>query len=332
MTTGEIKNLLQSERYDFLRQNPHLKNKIILLGLGGSHAYGTNTEKSDIDVRGAAISDKREILLGKDFEQVTEDKTDTIIYSLSKFVSLLTACNPNVIEMLGLRREDYFIITYSGQILLDNKKLFLSQKAVNSFGGYANQQLRRLENKSSRLADIESQTKNMWKITQNILTQYPDTNLKTYIEKDGETPNIYVDINVSRYPLHELNTLLECLKLAEQTNTKLGKRNANAITHDKLAKHAMHLIRLYYMAIDILEREEIITYRANEHDLLMDIRNGKYMIDETTPSPEFFELVNDLEKRFQYAIKNTSLPRRPDQAAIDELLYSIVSEITAKQD
>ena len=60
---------------------------------------------------------------------------------------------------------------------------------------------------------------------------------------------------------------------------KLGKRNEKALEHGKSAKHMMHLIRLYLMCLDFLEKEKIITYREDEHDLLMDIRNGKFLDD-----------------------------------------------------
>lgn len=56
MNIEQIKEKLKSEEYDFLRTDPHLRNNIILLGLGGSHAYGTNIETSDLDVRGCAIN------------------------------------------------------------------------------------------------------------------------------------------------------------------------------------------------------------------------------------------------------------------------------------
>lgn len=70
----------------------------------------------------------------------------------------------------------------------------------------------------------------------------------------------------------------------------------------------MHLVRLYLMCLDILEKERIITYRAKEHDLLMDIRNGKYLDANRQPIPEFYEMVDEYEKRLDYAKKNTSLP------------------------
>ena len=146
MTLAEIKTLLSGEQYDFLRTNPHLGNNIVLLTLGGSYAYGTNIESSDVDIRGCALNSPTDLLGLTSFEQVVETKTDTTIYSFNKLVGLLLNCNPNVIELLGCKPEHYLVLTDTGQKLLDNRKLFLSKRAVNSFGGYAVQQLRRLEN------------------------------------------------------------------------------------------------------------------------------------------------------------------------------------------
>ena len=50
------------------------------------------------------------------------------------------------------------------------------------------------------------------------------------------------------------------------------------------------------------------TYRDKEHNLLMDIRNGKFQNNDHTFKQEFFELVDDLEKKFLYASENTVLP------------------------
>ena len=43
MTIEEIKTMVAGEQYDFLRTNPHLKDRIIFLTLGGSYAYGTKS-------------------------------------------------------------------------------------------------------------------------------------------------------------------------------------------------------------------------------------------------------------------------------------------------
>lgn len=52
MTIEQIKDKLKSKEYDFLRTDKNLGNNIIILTLGGSHAYGMDKEGSDLDVRG----------------------------------------------------------------------------------------------------------------------------------------------------------------------------------------------------------------------------------------------------------------------------------------
>ena len=151
MTLEQIKNQLKLEEYSFLKTNEHLGKNIILLGLGGSHAYGTNIESSDLDIRGVALNSKEDILTESGFEQVINENTDTTIYSFNKIIKLLCSANPNVVELLGLKPEHYLYLSPIGKELLDNKKLFLSKRAVHSFGGYATAQLRRLDNKAARL-------------------------------------------------------------------------------------------------------------------------------------------------------------------------------------
>lgn len=103
MTSKDIIKLTTLDQYSKVMSNPYVHNNLMFLTLGGSHAYGTNTPTSDIDLRGCAFMPK-EVLLGtKNFEQVVDNLTDTTIYSFNKLVSLCTACNPNTIEMLGMQ-------------------------------------------------------------------------------------------------------------------------------------------------------------------------------------------------------------------------------------
>ena len=94
----------------------------------------------------------------------------------------------------------------------------------------------------------------------------------------------------------------------------------------------MHLIRLYMMCLDILEKEEIVTYREAEHDLLMDIRNGAFLDEHEQPIPEFMEMVKDYEKRLEYAKKNTSLPEEPDYDAINEFVADVNEQVIRRDE
>lgn len=337
LTVEEINKKLNNQEYDFLRTDEHLEENIILLGLGGSYAYGTNTESSDVDCRGVALNSKKEILLGNGFEQVENKETDTVIYSFTKIVNLLSNCNPNVIEILGLKPEHYLYISPIGKELLENKKIFLSKKAVNSFGGYANSQLRRLDNKAVRLVGQEQRERHILNSINNASVnfkeryfQYPDDAIKLYIDKsDSEDldSEIYMDVKLTKYPLRDYKAMWSEMNNVVKDYSKIGKRNKHAIEHGKLGKHMMHLIRLYMMCLDILENKEIVTYREKEHDLLMSIRNGDYLDNNRQPIPEFFEMVDDFEKKMEYAKENTDLPDKPNYKAIQEFVMSVNERI-----
>lgn len=332
----DFKELLKTPEYDFLRTNPHLGKNIILLGLGGSHAYGTNVEGSDVDVRGIALNSKKEILGGNNFEQVTNEVTDTTIYSIKKIFQLLSNCNPNTIEILGLRPEQYLYLSPIGKELLDNKKIFLSKKAVQSFGGYATAQLRRLDNKSARTISQADHEQHILNSIKSASYEWPEKfssvcnnmNVKLYLDDadrtlEGLDKDIFIDVDLKHYPLRDYEGLWSLMKNVVNSYDKLGQRNSKAIEHGKLGKHMMHLVRLYLMCLDILEKEEINTYREHDIPFLMEIRNGKYLDANNHPVPEFYEMVDDYEKRLHYAAERSSLPAKPDYKKINELLMSI---------
>ena len=160
--------------------------------------------------------------------------------------------------------EHYLYLSPIGQELLNNKKLFLSKRAVHTFGGYATAQLRRLDNKAARLVDQSQQEKHILNSINNAMVDYKrryfefdDDSIKLYVDKaiqEGYDTEIFMDINLHHYPLRDYKSMWSEMNNVVKDYAKIGKRNQNAIAHDKLAKHMMHLIRLYIMCLDILER------------------------------------------------------------------------------
>lgn len=333
MDTKQILEKLNSNEYDFLRDDEHLGNNIILLTTGGSHAYGTNVETSDLDIRGIALERENEILGLSNFEQIENQATDTTIYGFRKLIGLLLNCNPNVIEMLGTKKEHLFILTEEGKLLRDNVDLFLSKKALHSFGGYATAQLRRLQNALAR--DNYPQEEKEKHILNSILNQmdhlqsnykeFTNDDLKLYIDKsykeDYET-EIFMDIKLNHYPLRDFKSMYSEMNNIIKEYGKLNHRN-NKKDDLHLNKHAMHLVRLLIMGAEILEGKGVNTYRESDREQLLEIRNGKYQKEDGSFYQEFFDMVDSFEKRLQYAADNSSLSSKPNFNQIEELVMEI---------
>ena len=329
----DFKRLLNTSEYDFLRTDPHLGKRIMLLGLSGSYGYGTNREGSDIDMRGVTLDLPSDIIGLTTFEQFEDLKTDTVIYGFNKLIGLLLNCNPNTIEILGLDDDQYQIKSSLGQELLDHKQLFLSKRAAASFGHYADAQLRRIQNAIAR--DTLPQPTREEHIRRSVQHTLDDFNRRYETDKDN-TARIYVDqavteglekeifleANFKKYPLRQYNSMMNMLNAVVRDYDRIGKRNHKK-DDNHLNKHAMHLVRLFMMGIDILENAEIRTHRPEEDlVLLRSIRNGDYMKDSVL-IPAFYEIVEDYERRFAEAEQGSRLPDDPDMKAIEQFVESV---------
>lgn len=136
------------------------------------------------------------------------------------------------------------------------------------------------------------------------------------------SPQVVADIRMEQVPLRTLTGMISELVEITRNYDKIHHRNKKK-DDVHLNKHAMHLVRLYLMCLDILEKEKIITYRKADHDLLMDIRNGCYQKDDHTFNSAFYDLLNDLERRLDYAKEHTSLPETPDLARIESFQMEV---------
>ena len=329
----DFKSIISTTEYDFLRTNPRLGDRIILLGVSGSYGYGTNREGSDIDFRGVTLNLPSDLLGVTQFEQYEDIHTDTVIYSFNKLIRLLLDCNPNTIEILGLDEDQYVIKTGLGQELLDNKSLFLSKRAAASFGHYADAQLRRLQNALAR--DTLAQPSREQHILRSVQHAMEDFNRRHAGETrntaelfidDAETEGLEKEIflrgTFSHYPLRRFNDMSNTLNSVVRDYDRIGKRN-NKKDDNHLNKHAMHLVRLFMMGIDILERAEIRTHRPTEDlSLLTSIRNGDFMQDGIL-NEAFYRIVSDYEQRFTEAEKNSRLPDQPDMEKVEQFVESV---------
>lgn len=126
-----------NEKYDERTQH---ENEILRC-IVGSQAYGTATPKSDVDYKGIYMSPKHQIV-GITHEQETRRfGPDDHNYSLRHFARLAVKSVPNVIELLWCDEDVVVLCTKEGKALRDNRTLFLSQRCIAPYIGYAQGQI-----------------------------------------------------------------------------------------------------------------------------------------------------------------------------------------------
>ncbi len=135
--------------FKFPKNNlPWLEPNTFFITLHGSHAYGTNTETSDIDVRGLCVPPAK-YFHGylEHFEQflLHSIEQDFVDFSLVKFMEMAAKCNPNALEIIFTDPRHHLLVSPLGDRLLDARELFISKKAKHTFSGYAVAQLGRIK-------------------------------------------------------------------------------------------------------------------------------------------------------------------------------------------
>ena len=151
----------------------HLNNNIQYEVIMGSIAYGVSNDSSDMDVYGFSIPPKEVIfphlrgeILGFDeyeikFNQYQRhhilDKSamngagrtyDMTIYSIVKYFKMLLENNPNIIDSLFVPRNCILHCTSIGELVRENRKVFLHKGCWQKFKGYAYGQIHKIRTKN----------------------------------------------------------------------------------------------------------------------------------------------------------------------------------------
>lgn len=145
----------------------HIQYEVIM----GSEAYAVSSDDSDRDIYGWCIPQKTLIFphlagevegfgsKGPRFEvyqqhhindESTKKEYDFQIYSIVKYFNLLMGCNPNMVDSVFVPHRCILHMTPLGQLVRDNRHLFLQKRAWHTFKGYAYQQLHKIHLKNPK--------------------------------------------------------------------------------------------------------------------------------------------------------------------------------------
>jgi predicted nucleotidyltransferase len=114
---------------------------LIFEAIGGSKAYGLDTESSDTDIRGIFILPKELFYSLNYVPQISNASNDIVYYELQRFVELLSKNNPNIIEMLNIPEACVLKRDQSMSMLMPD--FFLSKLCEQTFANYAMSQVKK---------------------------------------------------------------------------------------------------------------------------------------------------------------------------------------------
>ncbi len=128
-------------------EREYIEKSTIFSTIVGSHAYGTNNEDSDLDIRGIAALDDPGYYFGflKKFEQFEDKEKDIVIYDIRKAFHLIADANPNMLDILFADERFYQKCDPIFKPILENRDKFVSKRARYTYTGYAVAQLKRIK-------------------------------------------------------------------------------------------------------------------------------------------------------------------------------------------
>ena len=291
----------------------------------GSRAYGLARAGSDTDLKGVLVGPAAWYHGFRGGPEQVELGPDHVRYEIRKLFRLLAASNPTLLELLWTDPEHHRAVTPAGERLLASRDRFLSQQVADTFGGYALSQLKRIRGHRAWLLEPPAGPPRRGDFGLPERTVLPKDQLgaaQALLDRDdgdlsGSLSANFLDLldRERRYRGAKANW--------KQYQTWLAQRNparaALEAEHGYDTKHAMHLVRLQRMAVEILESGSV-RVRRDDRDELLAIRDGAWSYDELLEQSE------RLAASIRVARAASSLPKRPDADQLDALCQSLVEQ------
>ena len=315
------------------RVNDKLKpfGRLLYLSKHGSYLYGTNTPTSDEDYVGVFIANKDYQLGFKSVEEIdcsivdkdesgknTSEAIDVKVYEIKKFLKLTLGMNPNIVDLYFSHTNPDAVIYDSGElnIFFNTPEWFINERLLLSFMGYAKSQMKKGKNKPHNYEQLKKFEKFLDTLMKNSFGDHTLGEFRLDIEKLGiETETKQVQVNNLTFPFNYY-----VKKVYKMVKEKLEMSSHRAKSWEENGydpKFFMHLFRLLDEGTQ-LATEGKITFPLKNRQFYLDVRNGKYTLEELEGMMEskFIE--------FQELEEKVSLPKKPETNIVEEKMIEII--------
>lgn len=302
--------------------------ELIFLAYHGSRLYGTNTEHSDIDIKGVYLPPLSSVILtnypksfslapekGRDEKNKAGD-VEITLYSVQEFLKMCIEGETISIDMIHTNSENTLYCGATFEQLLDNRHRFYT-KDMKAFLGYAKRQVNKYGMKGTRMAAL----KEVFDYVSTLTDVNDTTRMNNYVHHLPVNEFCYFVIKpeMTYYSvldaLYQPNMTVNEFKqlIIDKWNT-YGERSRLAMENEGVDwKAVSHALRAAYQLIEIYE-EGKVTYPLVQRDLIRAVKQGK--VDFQTVShllDGHIQLVTALALASNY-------PRKVDKGFWDQYL------------
>lgn len=305
---------------DWLVDNVHY------LTVMGSNAYGVSSDISDEDIYGFCIPKKKDIFPHLDGEIIGFGKKkerfevwqqhhikdeenrkeyDFQVFSIVKYFQLCMECNPNMIDSLFTPIRCVIHSTQVGNMVRQNRHLFLHKGAFHRFSGYAYSELHKNDTKMqhNEIIDIRN-FEELYNIPHE--TKFSDITLEKENRGTIETLKDLSKENIEKY--------FDLYKKGLEKSKRFESQKINNLD----LKFLYHVVRLLNECQMILDECDLDLERSRE--ILKSIRRGEWSL------PKIKDYFNMKQKILEKSYSESKLPNFPDENAIKTLLLNVLEQ------
>jgi len=327
-----------------------MQGKLLAKFVHGSHLYKLNTPESDLDFKGIYMPDLKSMMLGKvkdsiDYstnksnEKNTSEDTDYEVYSIQKFVQLLSKGEMVTFDMLFAPEEavtyydDYGNMITSELAQETNHPVYrlrnefydlFIHKDMKAYFGYCSRQAAKYGIKGSRLDSLHKVKKHL-KVCDYNLNDSP-SRLMDFME--SLPTDEFLKKEDDHYEVlgkkHQWTTYLKEFyeRISSEIN-KYGNRAKLAMDNEGIDwKAVSHAFRAgYQLETALLKGKMDVVLPSSVRYLILRVKGGQ--MDWTT---EVKPMLEYLMYRVELMAKQSVLPNKPDYVKIEDTLFGLISD------